>query len=73
MPPNELGMAMADEFTISSDDFMIVLDECDRAISTDLAALLSCLVANLPPLAHLALVGRTDRSLPLARLRAQAK
>jgi ATP/maltotriose-dependent transcriptional regulator MalT len=72
-PMSEIGASLADALFDLPDDAVIVLDDCDRAASPEIGALLDGLIAQMPRLAHLVLIARADPPLPLVRMRGRGQ
>ncbi|HEX5500959.1 MAG TPA: AAA family ATPase, partial [Thermomicrobiales bacterium] len=72
-PTDEIGASLADALFDLTEDAIIVLDDCDRATSPDVVALLDGLIAHMPRLAHLVLIARIDPPLPLVRMRGRGQ
>jgi LuxR family maltose regulon positive regulatory protein len=66
-------MALLNEITTVSNDFLFILDDYHVIDSRSVDETLSFLVEHLPPQMHLVIATREDPHLPLARLRARGQ
>jgi LuxR family maltose regulon positive regulatory protein len=69
-PPEATLVALLNDLSTFSDDFILVLDDYHALDSQPVDQALTSLVEHLPPHMHLVIATREDPALPLARLRA---
>lgn len=73
-PELEPGLALLiNDLAARTDDIVLVLDDYHMIETPAIHRALAFLLAHLPPQAHLAIAGRADPPLPLARLRGRGQ